>query len=309
MSNLLSMEDAPRTEEGLREMSRASLYRLAMQMNLFSGDTQKEAAFMSESPDSMAKTVLQALQYFDNNPGAAAVQNMTPPGTQQPTQPTPPVQQELPHMNQPNQGFTPPPPPVMNGAPPAPPVANVPGGPPVYGAPAPNPQGGYGAPPGPPPNVAPPQNGGHQGFYQPPPGGFPPAPGGQAAPQQGYYQPQGQPPPQAPQPQGQAPQYGYAPPAAPPGGAPPPQAMPPRTPVTGGTPEGVASMNPSEGLMTAIQQQNQVLSGLMVLLESTFAAVVLTAERAGIPRAQMAQALAVERENLKSVLPSAQQGK
>lgn len=202
-------------------------------------------------------------------------------------------------------GFAPPP---GFGPPPGPPQA-APGFPP-------GPPGGYGAPPGgfappqqqqapqgPPPGFAPPQ--GPPGGFSPPPmqGGWAPpgAPGGFAPPPA----PPG--PPQAGMPMG-APPPAFAPPGAP-QGAPQgsPMAGPPRNPSTASDPgnQGSAAghlLDAIKALTVQMERQNDLLGGLLTLGENSFIASALIAERMNIPRPQLSQLLASEREAIRQLL-------
>jgi hypothetical protein len=111
---MVSPQNAPRTLEGLLELSRAVRYRLALNMELVSAHPEADStkAFLTEPPHVQAQTLLDALYTLDNNGGAQSPQNamaqVTPmqpsghvlpapaPGQMQPMQPPQPMQQQLP---------------------------------------------------------------------------------------------------------------------------------------------------------------------------------------------------------------------
>lgn len=89
--------------------------------------------------------------------------------------------------------------------------------------------------------------------------------------------------------------------------APPAAAQPPRTPSTPTDPnnQGTAAgqlLEAIQALTTQMQRQNDLLGGLLTLGENGFITSVLLAERMQIPRQQLTQLLASERDAIRQLL-------
>ena len=255
---MITPDNCPRDEAGLKLLSRVVRYRLALNLGLFANETPAESAFAAADDQVQVTTLLTALQARDAQmnghqytpppsqpmvpapmtPQPLAVAPAPVPGGYGAPQPmTPQPMQPMAPQGQPQ--YAPPPPmqPMAAPMPPAytpPPPAAPPAMPPTHQAAPPQPQ--YAPPPAP------------QAYVPPPPMAAPPGVPAPMGPPPGV--PQYAPPPGVPQQQqAYAPQQPqYAPPA------PQPQQQAPmmRQPSTMGDPANVGAV-PSQGKLADIE--------------------------------------------------------